>query len=108
MNVLNCFYCGGNHMTHDCGEQHLICGTCGRRESKPLRERRPLDVGDACACGGKFVGDRTLTNITCDCGSHNVVLTGAGGYQCEDASRGMPMIEGQELACNDCGRSWWE
>jgi len=51
---------------------------------------------------------QVTTGIKCECGGTIVVLTGAGGYQKADASRGMPMIEGEEVRCNDCGRSWWE
>ncbi len=43
----------------------------------------------------------------CDCGSTDTILTGYGGYQDADASRSMPMIEGDEIACNVCGRTWW-
>jgi len=100
--TLSCFYCGGEHMSHKCTKNYLFCGLCGKREGLPF------SVGDTCVCGGKFIGDRTLTNITCECGGTSVVLTGFGGYQEADPGRGMPMIEGQEVTCNDCGRSWWE
>ena len=41
------------------------------------------------------------------CGSSDVVVIG-GGYQEADASRNMPMIEAVQMACNACGRIWWD
>ena len=45
----------------------------------------------------------------CECGSRNTVWISGGGYQDADASRGLPMIETNgQIACNDCGRVWWD
>ena len=45
----------------------------------------------------------------CECGSTNTVWISDGGYQEADASRGMPMVETNgQIACNDCGRIWWD
>ena len=41
----------------------------------------------------------------CECGSNNIICIG-GGYQEADASRGLPEIDGEEYACNDCGRTF--
>ena len=45
----------------------------------------------------------------CECGSNNTVWISGGGYQDADASRGLPMIETNgQIACDDCGRTWWD
>jgi DNA-directed RNA polymerase subunit RPC12/RpoP len=47
--------------------------------------------------------------VKCKCGSVNTVWIYGGGYQDADASRGMPIIETNgEIACNDCGFTWWD
>jgi hypothetical protein len=47
--------------------------------------------------------------VKCECGSNNTVWISGGGYQDADASRGLPMIETNgQIACNDCGRTWWD
>lgn len=43
----------------------------------------------------------------CDCGSRETYYTGYGGYQDADASRNMPMIEGDEVYCHKCGAMFW-
>jgi hypothetical protein len=42
------------------------------------------------------------------CRSDNVFPTGYGGFQEADASRGLPMIEAEQVTCNDCGQTWWD
>jgi len=63
---------------------------------------------------GKFVAERAwnaepsnMVGCLCDCGSRNTVYTGFGGFQEADASRGLPMMEGEQVACNTCGREFW-
>ncbi len=46
-------------------------------------------------------------NVTCDCGSHNTYFTGVGGSQEADASRNLPAMEGDEVCCADCGKTFW-
>jgi hypothetical protein len=47
--------------------------------------------------------------VKCKCGSINTVWISSGGYQDADVSRGMPMMETNgEIACNDCGYTWWD
>ena len=47
--------------------------------------------------------------VKCECGSTATVWISGGGYQKADASRGMPMVETNgQIACNDCGRTWWD
>jgi hypothetical protein len=51
----------------------------------------------------------TKAGVKCECGSTNTVWISGGGYQDADASRGLPMIETDgQIACNDCGRTWWD
>jgi hypothetical protein len=45
----------------------------------------------------------------CECGSTNTIWVSGGFYQEADASRNMPMIETNgQIACCDCGRTWWD
>ena len=60
---------------------------------------------------GKFVAERAWNSnhagVMCDCGGRNTIYTGHGGFQEADASRETPMMEGELVACNDCGREFW-
>lgn len=50
--------------------------------------------------------EKNVCGVMCDCGSRDTVYTGSGGFQEADASRNMPMIDGDEVACNACGRAF--
>ncbi len=45
--------------------------------------------------------------VQCDCGSRDTVYTGIEIYQDADASRGLDMMEGDEVYCNHCKRMFW-
>lgn len=49
----------------------------------------------------------TAKGPQCNCGSTHTVPTGFGGYQEPDPSRNMPLIDGDEYGCNDCGRCFF-
>ena len=44
----------------------------------------------------------------CECGSNDIFCTGGGGFQEAAPDLGRPEIDAQEVACSDCGRSWYE
>ena len=47
--------------------------------------------------------------VKCECGSNKTVWISGGGYQEANASRGVLMVETNgQIACNDCGRTWWD
>lgn len=52
-------------------------------------------------------GELDKAGIECSCGSKDTVYTGQAFSQEADASRGMPMMEGEEVACLECHRVFY-
>ena len=49
-----------------------------------------------------------LGEAKCNCGSNNIKPTGDGISQDAAPDLNRPMVEGDQMACADCGNSWYE
>jgi hypothetical protein len=52
-------------------------------------------------------GKEIKANIKCDCKSNNTFYTGSSICQDADVSRGLPIMEGDQVYCKDCGKVFW-